>query len=356
MRGVVILFLAAGLGYAGAGNAAAAELPTTIPSTQPGEPPRTGEFEMVLRDRSPLSAQSELVRRFGKSLKDMGPDYDPHHHQFILRVPDDYSPDHPMGLVMYANQNDNVNRVAPPICSILDEKHLIFAVPIVPERAIWKEGGLALDLVYNVGKAYSLDMRRIYIISWHHGSEVGMGDADIYTGSASLWDYGWWDKLIIGASSYWKPYQSKPADGMLMRAARERPFLLMPHPTVSIDYRWAVDKAMREDGFKHVKTRPTPIEDFHWENVKPECFQEIIDFLDGVTQAKEEAATQASAPQAIQAKRAAEAQSLLSLARSYEGAGRGDLARQKLAKIGDKYPDTPAAIEAAQMLKQMDQP
>src|ERR1700683_3644784 len=96
--------------------AAAAE-----PATQPA--PQTGAFETTFTHRSPQSGRPELIDRLAE--KDIGPEYDLSQQPFFIYVPPDYSPDKPLGIVVYMT-GDGATKAPSTIQPILNTRHLIF--------------------------------------------------------------------------------------------------------------------------------------------------------------------------------------------------------------------------------------
>jgi hypothetical protein len=116
------------------------------------------------------------------------------------------------------------------------------------------------------------------------------------------------------------------------------------NPTQALDLK-NVPATLRQDGFEHVFGATMDEKNYF----QPEWFEQVIRQLESVH------ASSTKSPDAVSSTQPSpdEPQRLLGLAQAFINSGRPDLAKRKLDLLISKYPDSPAAEQARQLLSQM---
>ncbi|MGA2231871.1 MAG: hypothetical protein ABSH22_13315 [Tepidisphaeraceae bacterium] len=333
---------------------------------------KTGEIDLTFTQRSPLSTRKELARRLSLKETDLGDDYDLSQRPFKAYVPGNYDAATPQGIVVYLGYKDTVSS-PPDWRPFLDDSHLIFISPVchtgdhyMPQVPLWQTVGLALDAVYNLKQQYSINAKRIYIMTWD--MQAALSTADIGDGLIVTYDDNYFVRMALPDGRYFKPEFPPPPDDLLQAAKRHGVFIISPPPgdgPQAAPLRLAI---MKQQGFAHVTLVNLSVtDDLHFPNFKLDWFQkQAIPFLDSASAGQLDAATTAS-PVAAKAapvptptasvKPAAPEPSpaahLLALAKLYLNNNQPDAARTKLQQIIDEYPTDPAATTAKQMIESM---
>lgn len=368
----------------------AALLMTTLSlRAQPAEGPalpldevqgKTGELHVALKERSPLSAPKEIARRLRCKLEDLGQDYDLSKRDFDVYVPPEPAADAKYGLMVGVVFLANHGYAPAAWRPVFDKYHLIWIASNndADDRPAIERFGQPLDAAYNAPKNWPIDDHRVYAcLNTGTGTVCGLGlqYPDVFTGTVDALKIAWFAKLtdehtrsIWGTDSTPRPLEQ------YLGMAKSRPFALVSRDEGQENN--MIDdlifrRGYQQSGFKRVKfIKVTEDEMGHWTDYKGNWLEQAIQFLDAAQQepskppastAPSESASAAS-PTSRPATRpvastgadaSAKAAGELSLAKSYVAAKKYDLARPRLKKIIEAYPNTPAAKEAARMLAEI---
>jgi len=313
------------------------------PATQPDQ--KTGAFAITFTDRSPLSERSKLWDRLAD--KDVGPEYNLQNQPFMIYVPNDFSQDKPLGLVVYMSY-DPARQTPATLQPIFDNRRLIFIVAEKGNLSLLEETGLSIDAVYNLKRRYPIDDKRAFLMGSGWIEDAGMATPDIFAGDVWIWNTGYWRNVPVGHNQYYQGIGHPPSPEMLTLAKRRPHVFGFETDNYNDGVRSLIPGAMTHDGFDHMLTAIIAGDDVSYPNLKPEWFEKMLDMLEPISlaQAKAKAATRASA-------KADASQSLLNLAQAYMTAGKTDLAMQKLETLIQEYPTEPAAEKAKALLQQL---
>ena len=343
----------------------------TSPATQPAGGPKTGDFDIVFTQRSPLSARAELAQRLNLKESDMGDDYDLSKRPFKIYVPSNYDPSAPVGIFVYLGYKDSI-ATPPQWHALLDKSHLIFITPTThsgeqypPAVPRWQTIGQALDAVDNLKKLYHVDEKRIYEMAWaQEATPTALASADVFTGFVITADVGWFRRIYVG-NMYYNPTFSPP-EGRFISLALPHPFVLISQKGNDDSAQGIARKAaeMKREDFDHILQISLSLgDDLHCPNLTTNWLtDEALPFLDknataiamqaassgGASTAPSPGGGVAAAPEAP-----SKAQSLLSVAKLLLANNQADLARAKLQEIVKNYPNDPAAPEARKLLDQI---
>jgi hypothetical protein len=347
---------------------------------------KLGAFQLKLTERSPLSKMSDVAARMGITARF---DYQLPQEVFTAYVPKTPGPDGKYGLMVSLHFRE-YGWPAPAWTDILEKYHIVWIGPQNSEdgRAINQRIGLVLDATFNAKKLWPIDDRRTYAcISTPKSPEssFALQYADIYQGA--LHSIGWrWDEPLPSSKqkgAIWKSELFKKPDlanwdlakrrGRYFLAARVEP----DHPANMDVNQDILNEGYLKSGFKYVKLVPVPQANMdHYFYYTADWFEEGIKFLDAPlsdpdfgksTPAKAAAPTAAASatPQSLSTRpataslapaptvdeKAAAAEKALSLAKSYVAAQNYTGARSRLEKLVQSYPNTRAAKEAQDILK-----
>jgi len=343
-----------------------------------------GESDITFTDRSPLSSKKELAKRLGADVEDLGADYDLSKQPYKIYVPKNFDPAQPVGVLVFLGYKDST--CTPPTWrDLLDKADLIFITPTchygkqyLPQVPLWQTAGLALDAVYNLQHSAMIDPHRVYLVAFDDGTPVFFALADVFTGYVGCNDLSYFKNIYLPDRSYFQADFKQPS-GRIYDMAQQRPIYILGDPGNS-NLQLATTKAsiMQQDGFKYVQASEASLDnDLHYPNLTTDWFEnKALPFLEtnSATGEPSDLNTLAQAPKPtpspvaqdassvanpdaapIDPKSAApqDAQQLLTNAKLLISNGRPDLARPKLQKIIDTYPDDPAATEAKQLLSQI---
>jgi hypothetical protein len=312
--------------------------PADGPTTQPA---RTGQFEITFDQRSPQSEYSKILERLGTTKDEAGPDYELKDQPFIVYVPPDYDGSKPFGLMVWSFQ-DGCSGIYDSAIPLLNSHHLIVIATEKSHPQLAANTGLCLDAVYNMEQRYAIDASRVYLIGLSKPiMPIGMCTGDVFMGDV----YCWWFEFYgpINGEKPVSPVKYKPAPG-LARLAKLHMQVLEFNPTQALDLK-NVPATLRQDGFEHVFGATMDDKSYF----QPEWFEQVIRQLESVH------ASSTKSPDAVSSTQPSpdEPQRLLGLAQAFINSGRPDLAKRKLDLLISKYPDSPAAEQARQLLSQM---
>ena len=238
---------------------------------------KTGVFTVSFTERSPLTAQKELIARLGQ--KKFEGEYDLSKQECIVVVPDAYDPAKPMGLVVLLNYKGS-NDPPTPALPVFADHNLALVIPKDDGQPWWAKCALAVDIVHNMQQLYKIDPQRIYLFAFDlewAGLRAAIAWSDVFTG-----------EFVQGLMAYWKPLRSKNGgryNGELPPPPARQLGLAKAHPLVLCwtnegEYQSLLMKAFPADGFKSVKTLHVTVEDIHYPNYTSGWVEETLKFLD----------------------------------------------------------------------------
>ncbi|HEX8521399.1 MAG TPA: tetratricopeptide repeat protein [Tepidisphaeraceae bacterium] len=329
---------------------------------------KKGAFETTFTERSPLSSLKELTDRLGKP--GMEADYDLAKTTFLVAVPEDYDPSKKYGLLVLDNYKDS-NSHPTPVLPQLAQMNVIFVSPKAMGAAGAERCGLLLDAVHNLKKQYDIDPTRIYLFACdydHCGQRVAFGYPDVFTGNMFIVFYGSFKPVRAFNGGTYPP--NLPAPNLTRYAQAKL------HPAVFADQsgnnQQSKDDLFKfyEKEFKHTKRMTLTVEQYHYPNYTTDWLPDVIKFFDEQQRQKPAPAEADAAPtpatpapvaaastpatQPAAAKpRGDDPDKLLGLAKTLVSAGRYEQARTRLSAIIEKYPDSPAAKSARELLDQI---
>jgi predicted esterase len=245
---------------------------------------RTGEFDAILRERSPESDPARWAQRYqgGGDLSSW--DYDLASESFSLYVPSDYDANgEPYGIVVWVSPFRD-GSIPAGLKSVFDERHLIWIGPnnVGNDRHIYQRSGLSLDAVENMKRAYNVDPGRIYVSGLSGGGKMAALMAVAYP---ELFAGGF---PIIGMTTYLQVrLESSPGSSVgrfpapapeVLSRARRQPLVIM---TGSGDFNREECRltaaAYERDGFEHLHL--IDIDGMGHEMPTPENFARGLDLL-----------------------------------------------------------------------------
>jgi hypothetical protein len=334
---------------------------------------KVGEFLVKFTDKSPDSVIAKIEKRMGLKSSQPVEDYDLSKEVFDVYVPKEPGADGKFGLVVSMSYPGHQ---WPPATfkPVLEQYHLIWIGVMVAtdSRPTEQHAGLLLDADYNVSKIWSIDPRRNYLGSWNVEGPIGgmaFYYSDTFTGTIIAPGLSWFYKIkdprpTVGT---WNTDElPRPQSADWDRAKNKSRFFLTLRDEQNANAKQVDDLILRlgfgSSGFKHVKSVRVPNADQdRWIDWKSGWFEQAIEFLD------ESAAGPASQPTASDKVRtgtaktpasaadtAAKVAGALELAQNYISLGKYDLARARLNQIITRYPNTPSAAKAKQLLKDID--
>ncbi|MGD0540799.1 MAG: tetratricopeptide repeat protein [Tepidisphaeraceae bacterium] len=311
---------------------AAADNIATQPTTLPAQ---TGAFEVTLTQRSPLSDYAKLQQRFGADKGELGPDYKLSDQPLVVYVPPGSDGSKPYGLVVLSIQ-DGDPIVFDQWRPILDKHHLIMVGTKKDHLPLATNAGVCLDAVYNFKQRYAIDPNRVYLVGLSKYIEpIGICTGDVFTGDT----YAWWPDYFRpnGTAPLEVKYKPPPE---LLRLAGAHMQVIAPAPGANDAwFSKATTIAMSADGFEHVVVAPVG----HDQVLSDTWFDQVFKLMESV---KPASAVEAPKP-------ADEPQELLNLAQAYISSGMVAQASAKLNLLIRKYPDSPAAAKARDLLSQL---
>ena len=355
---------------------------------------KTGAMEVKLRERSPMSKSADVARRMSLNARQIGDDYDLSKEVFELYVPKEPGDGGKYGLMVSLNfgTHGEPAKSWPPV---LDKYHLIWiGNPMCGEgRPENQRVGLMLDATHNARKLWPVDESRVYAcISTPAapGCGVPLYYPDVFQGGLHSVGWSWFAKISDPRTrAIWQTDKlARPDPKMLSLARLQSRFFLADriedrHDGTDVN-ELVLKQGFLQSGFKFAKlvsVRQDP-QMGHYADYSADWFEEGIQFLDAPiaalakgaaapepaapgrsepTGAQHAAAREPSrqppaqpAPAAPAEDLAAKAAGELSLARNYVVAERYETARTRLQRIVRNYPGTPAAKDAAQLLKDIE--
>lgn len=332
-----------------------------VASARAGEPPRTGEFQVTFKDRSPLGQPAELARRTGWRVDLMQkqgvvPDYEIADQTFEVWVPQDYDGKKSFGLFVWVSPSPS-GKPMERWLEVLGRRHLIWvgANNSGNSRKSTERLSLAVDAAMNMKSRYAIDESRVYVSGASGGGRVssmlGVTYPDVFRGGFYMIGCDYFREIPTGESNRFWPRSYVQPTGKLMWQARHNGHVLltgdtdMNRPQTKANY----ELGFMKDGFEHVRYLEVPgmghqPPDAHW-------FEKGIEFLDKSAADAKTATTQPAASQpGVASDDEVVAQRQLKAARLYLDSGRVEEGRRRLRQIVTDHPQTAAAVYAKKQL------
>jgi hypothetical protein len=349
--------------------------PATSPAqAQPGNQsnpsaPRTGVYYTTFAVRSDLSTLEVVSRRMGWSIEAMKKtgktlEYDLSGESFQVYVPSDYDGTSAYGLLIWVNFGAGGSVPVKGWLDVLNHRKLIWIGPnMAGNGRYWPiRVGLALDAAANMKSLYRIDPARIYVAGLSGGgraaSMLGVGFPDVFTGGCYIAGCDYYRDVPLGEPGrFWqRNFFPPPRPIFKLAKTSSRHVLFTGEGDINFDQTECNYKAFLGDGFQHVTLFEPP--QMGHAPPDPKWFEKGIAALDTppAPATKPAAARPKPAPDAIPApdmltQQTREAESDLRSARLYINAKLYPQARQRLTRILQKYPTTPAAAEARKLLE-----
>ena len=307
---------------------------------------QTGEFSTTFTDHNPDFDKKEILKRLG--LKDPGNAYDLSSESFQVFVPSTQSAQ-PRGLIYWMNFKDT-DKVPPDWKPLLEQLNLVFIVSKNSNQAEWVRATLALDAVHNAKKQFGVDEHRVFLFTLAPpentiGQKMGLGFPDVFAGFVYIWNQRYFRPIPIpgqNGMTYATSFGRSPLPQFALAKARHHLILADPDESTATKL---IYKAYLEDGFRSTSYLEVNRQDIHYPNLTSLWLEETIKLLDTPIAATSQPSVIATTAPSN------EAQSQVSLARSYIASGRYDLARQKLNAVLSKNPDEQTRQEVIELLK-----
>jgi hypothetical protein len=311
--------------------------PATQPTTRPA---KAGAFAITFTRRSHESEYSKLVGRIGLARNTLGADYDLTREPMVAYVPAGYDPQKPIGLIVQIWQ-DGSPEIYQLYRPVLDDMNLMMIATQRDHRPLLNAVGLCFDAVYNLRQIYNIDPSRIYFCGLGQTEEpIGWSTGDLFMGDLYIWWVGY-NRPLNGQAPL---FAVNPPPRLMNLVESHMQILSFPKQNGADYWQGLVASTMRNDGFEYVKVEPVD----HDHILDPNWFRARIQQLELVKSRPISGHGPATAPST-----ADDSAKLLRLAQAYIDSGLTDRAREKLNLLIQKYPDSPAAVKATEMLNQL---
>jgi hypothetical protein len=342
---------------------------------------KTGAFQTTFTERSPQSAIEYQARRFGWNITQLRAseyekDYDLSAESFEVNVPETYKAGDGWGLFVWVSPGGRGN-LHGGWSEVLEKHKLIWIGPnkVGNERAVWCRMGLAIDAVFNMKKQYDIAPNRVYIAGASGGGRVssmlGVCYPDVFKGGMYIIGCNYYREMTApntGGKVWHRGYAPPPAD-ILAQAKKNVSHALLTGETdgnreqIKIYY-----EQFKKDGFLHVTYievpgmghQPPNAEWFEkgllaaMEDITPPPAAVAPAKTDPPRSAQQKEKPAPNPPVSAKGTPAEEADKLLRNAKVYIENQLFKQARERLQNILTSYPDTPAAKEAKDLLKQIE--
>jgi hypothetical protein len=378
--------------------------PTTVPATQPSSA-QTGSFQLTFTERSPLSELPVYARRMGATVEAIKAlkaplTYDIANESFQAYVPQSYTGAEPYGLFVWVSAGPRGN-IPEPWLEVFD-RHKLIAVGADNDgnnRELWNRMHLALDAVHNMKTRYRIDPSRVYVGGGSGGgktaSHLAIGYPDVFRGGFYVVGVNYFRNVPVESKprELWPAGFAKPARELFKLATtRGRHVLLTGDNDMNRAPTHDTYGAFKADGFKYVTYIQVPgmghgLPDGEWfekgidalDEPLPQIVAELDrqEYKEPLLAAKAARPTTApsakatadkvastAAPTSASETRpaptaatgpAADAEREMRGAKLYLNDRRlYPKARERLKRIIDTYPGTPAAEEAATLMRQIE--
>lgn len=375
-------------------------LPQDAPAEK-DEKPKTGSFQLTIKERSKHSAILPMTARLGwgtkseveaAAKKDGGEvDYDVAKESFDVFVPEDYTGSEPYGLVVWVSPGPG-GAPRPDWLDVLRKHKLIWigGTNVGNHRTRWVRLGVSIDAADYLQKAYKVDPYRVYVSGASGGGKcasiLGVAFPEVFTGGAFPIIGTFYYRLVEagvneqGQKTFYQRGYNRPSPKLLGTAMKERRYVLLTgdnddnRPSTDL-----ISKAMVKDGFKYVTYfqvpgmgHQAPPADWFEKGIAAldEKRDEVAQVAEKNKENKETVATApardpepaSGKPQAAKpaadgepAGPDAEAERVMKLARLYLDNRMYNRAREKLNLVVKQYPKSPSAAEAQKILKEIGQ-
>lgn len=274
---------------------AAARCQAADPPAEP-LPARTGGYSVSFPEHAPYASLKHVIsrtctdsqaREWVAKYKGKLPDYayQTKDEKWAVLVPNYYQPEVPLGLFVFISAGDGASMGA--YKDIMARHRLIFVSAVKSgnsESVIERRMPLALDAVYNLGRAYNLDAERIYISGFSGGgrcaSWMAIAFSDVFSGGLYFCGCNCYRIVSAGGGRSWGGDFPIPSKSRFIEAQAKGRYVFI---TGTKDSNQAntkdVEEAYRKDGFKHTVYVEVP--DMGHSSQPPEKFFDgSLDYLD----------------------------------------------------------------------------
>ena len=336
--------------------------------------PRTGAYQTSFTDRSPLSALEIQVPRFGgtlTALKASGKDndYDLGAETFEVYVPASYKQGDGWGLFVFDSPGGRGN-LHEPWREVLEKHKLMWIGPNKAgnDRLPLCRFGLCIDAVHNMKKLYDIDPNRVYIAGVSGGGRIssmlGVCYPDIFKGGMYICGCNYFREMEAPntGGKVWHRGYAQPKAEMFTQAKKNVSHVLLTgekdmNREQTKEY---YEKGFKKDGFLHATYIEVP--GMGHQPPDPEWFEKGVTAMEDVKSERVAAVapkTVADKPKPVPntpsaASPEGEADKLLRNAKVYIDNQLYKDARDRLQNLVAKYPDSPAAKEAKELLKKIE--
>jgi hypothetical protein len=338
--------------------------------------PKIGAYQTSFTDRSPLSALEIQVPRFGgtlAALKASGKDndYNLPDETFEVWVPPSYKAADGWGLFVFDSPGGRGN-LHEPWREVLEKHKLIWIGPNKAgnDRLPLSRFGLCIDAVHNMKKLYDIDPNRVYIAGVSGGGRIssmlGVCYPDIFKGGMYICGCNYFREMEAPntGGKVWHRGYAQPKAEMFTQAKKNVSHVLLTgekdmNREQTKEY---YEKGFKKDGFLHATYIEVP--GMGHQPPDPEWFEKGVAAMEDNTSPPPAAAPPkavaetskpaANSPSAPKSSPTDEADKLLRNAKVYIDNQLYKDARDRLNNLISKYPDSPAAKEAKDLLTKIE--
>lgn len=292
--GIRVWIVAAGLMAAGVARGAELLDPAkpktgSVKYNFPEHAPYSG-IQTVLSRTLPSAAGNQVASALRKVNNGKLPEYyyDPKVEEWLVHVPKDYDRNVSYGLVVFLSAGGAAGPQA-DWQPLLAKRRLIWASPDKAgnsEDAYCLRIPKALDAVYNLGGAYTLDDQRIYVSGFSGGgraaSRTALGYPDVFAGGIFFCGVDYFRNVPVAgkAGSFWPASCAVGSKALGATAMGSGRYVLVTGTKDSNEGNTKdIFAAFRADGFKHVALVDTP-DMGHTSAIDAEKFEGCLKFLD----------------------------------------------------------------------------
>jgi hypothetical protein len=341
---------------------------------------KTGAYQTSFSDRSPLSALEIQVPRFGGSLtalKASGKDndYDLKDESFEVYVPQTYKAGDGWGLFVFDSPGGRGN-LHEQWREVLEKHKLIWIGPNKAgnDRLPLCRFGLCIDAVHNMKKLYDIDANRVYIAGVSGGGRIssmlGVCYPDVFKGGMYIVGCNYLREMTAPntGGKVWHRGYAQPAADLFNQAKKNVSHVLLTGETdgnreQTKEY---YEKGFKKDGFLHVTYIEVPgmghqPPNAEWFEKGLAAMEDLTTQTAAATPAKTDPPKEiqntpkpATPSSAAKSSPTDEADKLLRNAKVYIENQLYSQARERLQNVLTKYPESPAAKEAKELLKQIE--
>lgn len=221
--------------------------PTTLPA-------RTGRFEVVFTERSPIASMKESNRRFKWEIPIR--EIDLPKETFQVYVPPDYEPGKQFGLLVWCSPMNSGWMASKDWVDVLDKHKLIWvgADRAGNERHVGDRTRLAVEAAYNMMRQYDIDPTRVYVGGMSGGgrsaSMAATAYGDLFAGGFYMCGVNYFRDVktlnMQKKDEYWPGSFPRPPSKILQKIKTDSRFVLL---TGENDMNKLSTKAVYQNGY-----------------------------------------------------------------------------------------------------------